>query len=222
MSIKCNWLGRKRETVEAKTTTWKCCIILDLLRSGWSIVHLETGCHPRLARTDINVDRWSVNKLLNPFPPPGIRGMNVQYKNLGKPLRYETSMTRGDRVSINLICVLHSAHRPASGHVRETAAVWFVKWKENALLNEFKRPIGLILCPCMSSYLSEGYSGLSSVDFIPHAALGPCQIYSYPWQALIWNLERYLQSHLEYWLYGFSIPAQRNSKRPSLGYHKSH
>lgn len=42
----------------------------------------------------------------------------------------------------------------------------------------------------LSSHLPWGYSGVSSTDFIPHTALGPRQIYSYPWQALIRDLER--------------------------------
>lgn len=42
----------------------------------------------------------------------------------------------------------------------------------------------------LSSQLLWGYSGVNDMDFIPHTALGPHQIYSYPWQAVIRDLER--------------------------------
>lgn len=89
---------------------------------------------------------------------------------------------------------------------------------ESALTDEIT---DWILCSCPRAHRG-GYSGASSTDFLPHTALGPCQIYSYPWRALIGDLESgTLQSHLEYWPCRFYPPLRETARGERLGNHKS-
>lgn len=72
--------------------------------------------------------------------------------------------------------------------------------EEDALMNKLNRLIGLILCSCPRTYREVVSSApRTSSPTLPRG----CQIYCYPWRALIRNLEQDLQSHLEYWLVSF-------------------
>lgn len=65
-----------------------------------------------------------------------------------------------------------------------------MKWKESTLTNKLTDwQTGWIVYSCPHTYRVV-YSGINSTDFIPHTALGPCQIYSYPWRSLIRDLEQ--------------------------------
>lgn len=62
--------------------------------------------------------------------------------------------------------------------------VWFVKWEEHALTNKLS---DWLVFPCCT--YCEVIQASAPWNFIPHTALGPCQIYSYPWRPLIRDLE---------------------------------